>query len=226
MPSAVDGEHSLQSLSLFDSIPFLSPDRSITLIRAARLYQDALWVVESEPALAWLLLVSAVETAANQWRTKQDSPLDRLKYSKAELYEYLNANSPEILATVAEKIADTLGATKKFVDFILEFLPPAPTARPLTWQQYSWEIENVRKGMRLIYDYRSKALHGGKPFPAPMCEVPGRDSGPQAAPEKMSGVAVSMLQGVWRAEDIPMFFHTFEYIVRNALIAWWKKGMN
>ena len=32
------------------------------LVTSARLYQDALWVGESEPHLAWLFLVSAVET--------------------------------------------------------------------------------------------------------------------------------------------------------------------
>jgi len=35
----------------------------VALTRAARLYQDALWMIESEPSLAWLLLVSAIETA-------------------------------------------------------------------------------------------------------------------------------------------------------------------
>jgi hypothetical protein len=38
--------------------------------RAARLYQDALWIVESEPNLAWIMLVSTVETAAKEWSDK------------------------------------------------------------------------------------------------------------------------------------------------------------
>ena len=226
LPNAVEGDHSLEWLSIMDSLPLLPVDYTVTLVRVARLYQDALWLVESQPALAWLLLISAAETAANQWRVQQDSPVDRLKQSKPDLYDYLESKGTEILSTVAGQIADSLGVTKKFVDFIIEFLPPPPTARPAAWCQYSWEAANVRKGMRLIYSYRSKALHDGRPFPAPMCEVPGRDAGWDAAQETPGpGFAVSMLGGIWRVEDLPMFFNTFEYIVRNALIAWWKKGI-
>jgi len=34
------------------------------LIRSARLFQEAMWLAESEPHLAWLMLISAVECAA------------------------------------------------------------------------------------------------------------------------------------------------------------------
>lgn len=225
LPNAAQGDHSLEWLSLLDSLPTLPMDHTITLIRAARLYQDALWVVESEPALAWLMLVSAAESAANQWCAARETPVDRLKHSKPVLYGYLETlSSPEILSTVARHIADSLGVTKKFVDFIIEFLTPPPSARPPEWCQYCWEATNIREGMRLIYNYRSRALHDGKPFPAPMCEVPGRDAGWDAAQERMIASAVSKAGGMWLAKDIPMLFHTFEYIVRNALLEWWRRG--
>lgn len=36
------------------SFPTLEAKQAIALVRSARLYQDALWLVESEPNLSWL----------------------------------------------------------------------------------------------------------------------------------------------------------------------------
>lgn len=45
----------------------MSPDAAITLVRAARAYQEGTWVAEEDPEYAWLKLVSAVETVADYW---------------------------------------------------------------------------------------------------------------------------------------------------------------
>jgi hypothetical protein len=36
------------------------------------------------------------------------------------------------------------------------------------------------------------------------------------------GLAASTKGGVWTAKDLPMLIHTFEYIVRGALLNWWR----
>ena len=82
LPSAVEGEHSLDSLEILSRLPTLRPDLAVSLVRAARLYQDSLWLIESEPSLAWLMLVSAVETAANRWQTEKGDPLDRVRENR------------------------------------------------------------------------------------------------------------------------------------------------
>ena len=189
-----------------------------------RLYQDALWQTESEAELAWLLLVSALETAANQWRKKSGDKIARLRESKPELYEFLNKlQEPSVLTTVAEHIADSLGITKKFVDFILNFLPDPPPLRPPVSAQFTWKTNELKKALQTIYGYRSKALHDGTPFPRPMCEVPARlDRSWPAPAEKMISDAVSQRGGVWLADDIPMQLHLFEYIARTVLLNWWK----
>jgi len=129
-----------------------------------RLYQDALWIVESEPALAWLMLVSSIEAAANYWCTVKASPLERLKESKPKLVTYLDNLCIEGLsAEVAESVADSLGSTKKFVDFVMAFLPPAPSLRPADWGRHPWESKQMKKTMNIIYGYRSNALHGAVP---------------------------------------------------------------
>lgn len=60
------GEHNLNAAlaPVFLSYPTLPPSTASALARASRLYRDALWIVESEPELSWLFLVSAVEAAS------------------------------------------------------------------------------------------------------------------------------------------------------------------
>jgi hypothetical protein len=223
LPSVV-GRHSLEDLKPLSWLLDISPEDVIALIRAARLYQDALWIAESEPALSWIMFVSALETAANQWRREKDSPIARLEASKPELLDILRENcEQEIPEKVAGIIVDSLGSASKFISFVLEFLPDPPKKRPIDWLQFEWSNKSMRNTLRKIYDYRSKALHDGTPFPAPMCDSPFIFlEGKETHMEKPLGGAVRAMGGTWLAEDIPILLHTFEYITRGALIKWWK----
>jgi hypothetical protein len=225
LPNAVEGTHPLEDLRVLDVLTSLTASSTIALIRAARLYQDALWLVESETALAWLMLVSAVETASDQWQKEKGSPAERLRASKTELYDYLLSLGEEVPQRVAEHVADSLGVTKKFLDFLMNFKPSAPSARPPEWCQLSWDDDNLQRTIKKVYKYRSIALHEGRPFPAPMCEPPRfLDHGWVARTEVPFGAAVSTRGGTWLKEDIPTLFHTFEYLARNALLKWWQEG--
>ena len=79
----------------------------------------------------------------------------------------------------------------------------------------------LRASMNKIYDYRSRALHGGIPFPAPMCEPPYSDESWDAPAETPLGLAAHRMGGVWVAKDMPLLLHTFEYMVRRVLLKWW-----
>lgn len=222
LPGVV-GSHSLEELIPLSWLLRISPEDAIALIRAARLYQDALWIAESEPALSWIMLVSALETAANQWRREKDSPIARLEASRPELLDLLRDNCNQgTLGKVAEIIDDSLGSTSKFVSFVLKFLPVPPIKRPIEWMQLKWSNTSMRKTLSKIYDYRSKALHDGTPFPGPMCLPPFYNPAwGEAYSEKPLGSSGTM-GGTWLAEDIPLLLHTFEYITRGTLIKWWK----
>lgn len=223
VPSAT-AEHLINVVEIWARYPTLNPDTATTLIRVARLYQDALWFAESEPNLAWLLLVSALETAANHWRTTQDTPLEKLRASKPELLIYLESlEIGELPTKVAEYIHDSLGSTKKFTDFVLEHLPPPPAERPVgTWAQVSWQADDMRRTLAKIYGYRSRALHSGVPFPAPMCQPPFHHDFEEwkGYEEVPLGLASYAHGGIWLAKDVPILLHTFEYIARNALLKW------
>jgi hypothetical protein len=180
-------------------------------------------VAESDPSLAWLLLVSSVEGAANQWKKSRGAPEDRLRAAKPELAQYCDSLGVDgLLSRVASEFADSLGATKKFVDFLIAHLPSPPDRRPPEGVQVRWEPTRLESAFRTVYVYRSKALHEGIPFPAPMCEPPHTFENSAAPAEIPIGLASSSLGGVWRIEDTPMLLHTFEYLARGAIVAWWR----
>ncbi|MCB0170974.1 MAG: hypothetical protein KDJ97_10525 [Anaerolineae bacterium] len=220
IPQAL-GIHHLKNIVILETFPSLSLENSIALVRATRLYQEAIWIAESTPELSWIMLVSAVETVANRWRTAIEMPIDRLRASRPELEDILRGQgNDKFVASVAEQIAPYMGATKKFIDFVLEFLPPPPKERPTEAGQHSWTKSAIKKTMGKIYSYRSRALHGGHPFPAPMCQAPqGFGGGIEEIP---LGLATSMQGAVWLAKDTPMLLHTFEYIVRQTILKWWE----
>ena len=172
LPSVV-GTHSMDELKILESIPQIDPDRYVNLIRACRSYQNALWIVESEPNLAWLLFVSALETAANDVYETDASPDERLRASKSELATYLEEyGDAEHVRKVAEFIAPTLGATKKFIDFTMHFMPDEPSYRPEEWLQVKWTKTGLKKVLNKVYDYRSRSLTWRNTISRPNASIP------------------------------------------------------
>lgn len=218
---------SIDRTILFTRLLDLSPADANALVLSARLYQDGVWIAESEPALSWLMLVSAIEAAANHWRAGKESPEDQLRESKPDLLPILNKyGDDKLIAEVAKCISDQLGATKKFKDFIVEFLPDPPKHRPPENFRLSWKKEDLKKALGKVYSWRSKALHAGTPFPAPMCQAPRPIERNGAPIEIPLGLATQTKGGIWTKEDTPMLLHIFEYIVCEALVKWWKSMLS
>ena len=203
--------------------PTLTPAQAVALARAAKQYQDGIWVAEGEGNVSWLFLVSAIETAADFWTAgKKFSPAELFRELRPDVAAILeNAGGEQLLEKVAVHFASTLGATKKFVSFLLEFLPNPPPLRPPAHAQVDWSVKAIKGALQKVYHHRSKALHGGLPFPPVMCERPDQDQGWDVPAEKPFRGSYVNAYGVWGPEDTPMFLHTFEYIVRGALLKWW-----
>lgn len=214
------GQHAFEDTQLLLKLPDLSPEDAVALVRAARLYQEAVWVAEITPELSWLMLVSAVETAAHRWRSEQ-APIEKLRDFDAKLFDALTQRCGEdLVLRLAKKIAGSFGATREFREFILNFLPGPPPEHRATSHRHPWTDESMRKHMSKIYHYRSQTLHGGTPFPAPLCQPPtvGQDETITEVPDEEGR---RVLGAVWSADDAPMLLQTFEYIVRGALTKWW-----
>lgn len=220
------GSHSLEDAKQLAFFPLLPPKDAIALARAARMYQEAIWIIDNTPELSWLMLTSAIETVAHQWRKSKASHVERMRSAKPKLEPILRKyarkkQADHLVQEIAQEIADSMGATKTFREFIIAFLPPPPSLRPPEWAQLSWEHSDMMKTLNKIYGYRSEALHGGKPFPPPMCEPPLPVGEKGEVAEIPVGLAASMKGGVWVAKDTPTLLHTYEYIVRNVILNWW-----
>lgn len=221
LPSVV-GTHSMDELKILESIPQIDPERYVNLIRACRSYQNALWIVESEPNLAWLMFVSALETAANDFYETDASPDTRLRDLKPDMAKLLKKyGGDELVYQAAELVAHLFGATKKFINFTMRFMPDVPDQRPdQKWLQVKWSKTGLKKVLNKVYSYRSRSLHDGIPFPDPMLQFPYPIDKESSPPEVPLGSA--SYRGTWLEKDIPINLHCFHYITRGVLLNWWR----
>jgi hypothetical protein len=215
---------SLEALRLF---PSRTVQQTNVLIKAARQYQQAIWIADADPGLAWLMLVSALETVAVEWASKT-APTEQLKMAFPKIVKLISESScPSLLDPIAKELDRLTRATKRFVDFILAFAPAPPAERPADYLQFSYEPSNLENAVKLIYSHRSRSLHEGIAFPRPMC-VPPRylddANGPREVQEKPGGLAMYSDGASWRVEQTPMLLNTFEHITRGVLSNWWKQA--
>lgn len=176
-------------IELLKGLPTLRPEETVVLAQSALLYQQGLWYAEVNPHYTWLMLVSAAETAANSWAKANATPVERLRQSRPNLEQILmEVGGEPLLVRVAEEIADYMGATKKFVTFLCEFMPT--TAIALNAEPYQqWSSGMRKKTLSKIYGHRSRALHGGIPFP---------DQGPTTL-ETFEDITRGALLNWWRS---------------------------
>jgi hypothetical protein len=215
------GHHRLDQadIDLILSYPKVSATAATALVRAARWYQNAIWLVEVEPNVAWLMFVSAIEVAAVHWRSGEKLSPDAFAYAKPRLSEELKKLSPPAHDLVAENFARMLGSTKRFIEFVLEHLPEAPCRRPPPFARHEWTAQAFKNTLNRVYEARSEALHDGIPFPKEMCAAPRVMPGEPTALEEIpaAGVVEDGLR-----EKAPINLHTFEYVTRSALKTWWR----
>lgn len=215
-------EVNISTLNQLKSLQYLNEGQYVSLLRAARLYQDAIWVAESDPNSAWLMLISAVEVAANQWREDSGLPSERLRALRPIVADLLvSSGGEELLEKVAREIVDSLGATNKFIKFCIEYKPEPPETRPEE-SQVKWTKSGLKEILNTLYRYRSEALHGGNPFPEPMCSPPEKTlDGLLSEKACTFGLAVHTHGASWKAEDLPINMNTFHYFVNGVLNNWW-----
>lgn len=198
--------------------PRLDPAKATEVVRAARSYQQGVWMSDADPEYAWLKFVSALETGANCWWRGDDDPETALRNSKPELAKVLSRQGDAALVRdVGELLRDQLRATHRFYAFTERYRPPPPEIRP-RFDQVPWD--DLGKAMRVIYKHRSKSLHAGVPFPVPMLDEPRVLDEGQPPIERPLGLAAAAGSTVWQKDELPMLLHIFEYITRETLLAW------
>jgi hypothetical protein len=219
----------LDELGLLDTYPRLSPPAGSALVRAARLYQDALWNSEREPALSWLLFASAIEAAAAvhyEGKEKQWSAVEMLRDLDPRLFRVCEKISEECVKKVAETQKRLLGATKKFVTFVHDFMPDPPAQRPGECIQ-EWTWAGLEQPLREIYGLRSRHLHSGIPFPwqLRMPPMPGGNGVPREwfpwYPFDDEPMHLARDPKTVPNTKRPVHLHVFAHIVRSSLLKWW-----
>lgn len=192
-----------------------------SVIRAAKLYSDALWLSEKEPQLSWILLVSAIETAADASGNSQKNSNDLLQKFYPDLAEVIDKcgnHNAKIKAKVSEILY--LPATKKFVEFITEHYPK-PKINDDVPEIYRVNWEEFEIILKKIYELRSKALHSGQPFPDPMCEQPFKSINNNIIMAEKPLIGPEFLgESILDTENKPLLLWKFEDIVRNSLLNW------
>jgi len=212
LPGMSDFDRDLNSscLRLLEDYPHMPVRQARALVRSARSYQEAIWIADGDPRQAWLRLVTAVETVAEL--QPKLPPEERLRAVYPDMADQiLHCGNPELVEWFTRKIADREGAQARFLAFLKDFGPPRPPRRPrYASEKQDWRALNQQ--LRSIYQARSDDLHKGSPIPGEMCEAP-YTSPAGIAPE----VTFSRSGGPTRLR-----LHVFEYIVRHALLSWWR----
>ena len=201
----------------------LDPTTATALVRAARFFQDAIWIGESEPSLAWLMLVSAMESAAVHWREEEQSPEVLFRSIKPAWAEELARHGgDDLVRSMAKQWTPLLKSTDRFIKFGLEFALDPPAQRPHEAFRFRWDRAMLKQALGHIYDYRSQALHTGKPFPPILCQPPHTSGDGTAPAEIPNGLGMSGGGGTWVKENFHINLDTFVYIAQQALINWWR----
>jgi hypothetical protein len=210
----LSGQRDLRDLYVIKRLFELSDEESVAFIKAARLYQQAVWVADTNPELSWILLVSAIEAVMQLGQVAPIGNVAELRKSYAKATAQI---SDEQLSPLADALAGLFGSTRKFVAFLVEFFPPPPPDRP-SFSQFVFSKPSIRQAATKIYKYRSMALHGGVAFPGPMCTAPmNLDKGIEEIP---SGLAAYSKGATWMKSDLPCHLHIFEHLVRGSLLNW------
>lgn len=212
IPRAKKGTFGSGEAELFKLYPLLSARQASVLVRAAGAYRDGLWLAESDPELAWLLFVAAVEAAAVDHQMNTSDPIALLTRARPALVsDLVAAGDTAALSVVAKHLFEELQVNERVAAFLVEFGPKEQhpdTESPIEWGSLGTLV-------RKVYSYRSRALHQAKPFPPPMCAPPRCSN---EAPED----GWSSATATFAREDLPMLLHTFERITRTALVNWFK----
>lgn len=209
----------LDELLLLNVFLKLSHDTASKFVQCARQYQSALWVSESNPDMCWLLLVSAIEIAANEWASSESNDTENLKLTYPEYYSFIEQfNSDELVENTATTFCAVTKASSKFLKFCMNYSPTDLEQENSAGFEFS--KKKLKKAFNKIYGYRSLALHSGVPFPAPMCRAP--EIIDSKFWQRPTGLGSSTNGATWLKDDLPMNLHLFHYLTRSILTNWLK----
>jgi len=187
----------------------LKPDLHEPFVLCAKLYQQALELIESKPDLAYLNLVSAIEVLASRHDLEKPT-LDEVYPDIAALTG--RVQDDELRSGIEQKIvAKERLIKRKFVEFIVTHTDETFWSSGSRPQHGRVEPRQLKELMEKVYDQRSRTLHSGEPFPPNVFHPPLLDE------EFPIGVEMSVGERKWLPEDLVPSPHFFERLVNHVL---------
>lgn len=211
----ISGKSDLSSLSeWFGLIESLDHRVHQKFILAVRLYHRAILLIEEEPDMAYLNLISAIEVLC------QDVELDDITLNEidSELARLINSLDESIRDSIEKRIINRERFIKrKFVKFILNnidenfWLEDRPKHGRV-------EKDNLEELLGRIYKQRSNTLHSGEPFPVTIYDSPIDNC------EIDFFLNVMVGEKKWEPQDFIPHPHFFERLVNHVLKNYLKRN--
>lgn len=213
----VKGESNLSEIpSLLHLVGNLDISYHQRFILATRLYHQALLLIENQPDLAYLNLISAVETMSNDYQ------IDGVQLSEIneKLDNLINKVEDERLQ---KQLKQTILKKEKFIRRrFMKFTLDNTTddfwkdeTRPKIGKI---EKDDLPKLLKKIYDQRSDTLHGGKPFPSYIFHSPLKEG------EIPFAKSIPVGSRKWDEDEYIPYPHFFERLVNHVLIIFLKRN--
>jgi len=211
----IDGQNNLVELaSWFDLIKTLDESSHLKFILASKFYNKAIEIIEEQPDMAYLNLVSAIEVLC------QDTDIGDTRIADFDQHLFNLINTIEN-AELQNKIEEAIVGRerfigRRFVQFILNHVDESFWNYDLRPQLGRVEVGELPRLLKKIYKQRSDTLHSGEPFP------PSVFTSPLHGCEIDFSLATMVREKRWEAKDYipnPYFFERLvNHVLKNYLI--------
>lgn len=214
-PLAVDPDRFTALLTGLPTAPYAE-----SIVAAARLYSLALELIREQADLSYQLLISAVETIANEALSAfQPDENEKLAQRRPvfDLAKKLGMDDANAGKMAVEACKGEHWATRKFKKFVTDNIDESiwnkednlfralPNSVP--------PRDQLQKALGTIYGARSKATHSGKQFPASA----SYSGGPT--------VPVGIIMSLMGTEPVFPPIAWFERVVNSAIRNFWEKAL-
>lgn len=196
----------------------LNSNYHLRFVLSARLYHRAVQLIEEQPDMAYLNLVSAIEVLC------QETDIGGIGLSDLdeELARYVHSVENEELRGNIERciLNRERFIRRRFVAFIIKHIEGTFWSEVERPDHGRIETDKLPDLLGRIYDQRSRTLHTGEPFPASILMPP------PGGVEIDFALSVIAGEKKWEAKDFIPYPHFFERLVNHVLKTFLKRNQN